>query len=344
LLEKVTFFTFDDSMKFHKGKHWLFDMREEDMVNIDDDCDNRRTINGSYLDVFCMDPKTETMRLENLEPKHARQLAIDIDFKLGRNVTPLQHNIIDNISNHLDDVTKGMKCLNRIAFCFSVEASVEAETQLHTVLTSILRVQLKEHSTLSLNFMSLTFEDANDQNNQTMSLKPLPVNNQVTILEISDWNDLKNSKLVTRRIFDSIPNVTEVRYDAKISYYLPELLELLTNFGELSFLEIIISHYPWRSELEEVRNADTFHRAMTILSEQFSLKTEVILKQIWFDENFEEIESCTVITKKPGSLPEMNPYAFMPFIQDTLDQEPNESLTFLDGLPYLFMENEKLVL
>merc|ERR1719422_522662 len=168
-----------------------------------------------------------------------------------------------------------MKSLNRIAFCFSVEASVEAETQLHTVLTSILRVQLKEHSTLSLNFMSLTFEDANDQNNQTMSLKPLPVNNQVTILEISDWNDLKNSKLVTRRIIDSIPNVTEVRYNAKISYYLPELLELLTNFGELSFLEIIISHYPWRSELEEVRNADTFHRAIFPGNHNKSLSMEI---------------------------------------------------------------------
>ena len=99
-----------------------------------------------------------------------------------------------------------------------------------------------------------------------------------------------------------------------------------------------VSHYTWRS-LEENGNTESFHTAFEIINTKFPLSCRVYWQQIWFDDDNEEIGSFDVITKEVGNLPVMNHYAFLPFIQDTLDQEPDDILAFMD-LPALFMESD----
>ena len=100
-----------------------------------------------------------------------------------------------------------------------------------------------------------------------------------------------------------------------------------------------VSHYTWRSTKEENGNPESFQTAFEIINTKFPLSCRVYWQQIWFDDDNEEIGSFDVITKEVGNLPVMNHYAFLPFIQDTLDQEPDDILAFMD-LPALFMESD----
>ena len=111
-----------------------------------------------------------------------------------------------------------MEHLESIQLSLSVEASDQAEDQLHRILSTLLRVQSKNLFNLWFN-MKISFEDQDDANNQPMSFETLPTNDQIKVLELSDWSDWKSSKLATKRLFESMPNVVEVRCDIKILYY-----------------------------------------------------------------------------------------------------------------------------
>ena len=233
-----------------------------------------------------------------------------------------------------------MEYLERIELAFNLKVSDQAEDQLHRILSTLLRVQPKNLFEIFFT-MSISFEDDDDANNQPMSFEPLPINDQIRVLELSDWSDWKSSKLTMKRLFESMPNVEEVRCDIKSSYYISELLELVSNFSKLRLLELRVSHYTWRTwkTNEDNGNPESFHTAFEIINTKFPLSCEVYLKQIWSDDSNEEIGSYEMITKEVGNLPVMNHYAFLPFIQNTLDQEPDDILAFMD-LPALFMESD----
>ena len=150
--------------------------------------------------------------------RNAVRFIIDIDFPLGRAITAWQDGIITNLVNNLENVTKEMEHLESIQLSLSVEASDQAEDQLHRILSTLLRVQSKNLFNLWFN-MKISFEDQDDANNQPMSFETLPTNDQIKVLELSDWSDWKSSKLATKRLFESMPNVVEVRCDIKILYY-----------------------------------------------------------------------------------------------------------------------------
>jgi hypothetical protein len=338
MLEKVTVSLFDEPIIFMQGKHWLFEVEEEDITDVDDP-ENLRTIKSTNLQEVIIDPKIGKVSLENIGLKHAARLAIDIDFDLGRDITAWQDGIITNIVNNLENVTEEMEHLKTIQLSFNVKVSDQAEDQLHRILSTLLRVQSKNLFNLWFN-MKISFDISyDDANNQPMSFETLPTNDQIKVLELSDWSDWKSSKLATKRLFESMPNVVEVRCDIKTSYHIVELLELISNFSKLCFLELIVSHYNWRSPIEENGNTESFHTAFEIINTKFPLCCRVYWKQIWFDDDNEEIGSFDVITKEVGNLPVMNHYAFLPFIQDTLDQEPDDILAFMD-LPAFFMESD----
>ena len=82
---------------------------------------------------------------------------------------------------------------------------------------------------------------------------------------------------------------------------------------------------------------ENFQAAFKIICDTFPIEAEVHLKQIWFDKEFEEIGSCTPITKMKGKLPKLNEFAFLPFNHETLE-EPDDILSLMD-LPELFMQN-----
>jgi len=337
MLEKVTAFLFDEPIIFMEGKHWLFEVEEKDVTDIDDS-ENLKTIKSTNIQEVSVDPKIDKVSFEDIGLKHASRFAIDIDFTLGRDITAWQNGIITNLVNNLENVTKEMEYLERIEFAFNLKVSDQAEDQLHRILSTLLRVQPKNLFEIFFT-MSLSFEDDDDANNQPMPLEPLPINNQIKVLELSDWSHWKSSKLATKRLFESMPNVVAVRCDIKSSYHIVELLELVSDFSKLCLLELTVSHYTWRSTNEGNGNPESFHKAFEIINTKFPLSCEVFLKQIWFDDRNEEIGSYDMITKEVGNLPVMNHYAFLPFIQDTLDQEPDDILAFMD-LPALFMESD----
>jgi len=337
LLTKVAISFFEWPIIFMQGKHWLFEVDVEDITELDDP-KNLKTIKSTNIQEVIIDPKMGKVSLENIGLKNAARLAINLDFNLGRDITAWQDGIITNLVNNLEFFTKDMEDLERIELTFNLKVSDEAEDQLHRILSTLLRVQPKNLFTLCLN-TSISFEDDDDVNNQPMPLEPLPINNQITVLELSDWSHWKSSKLATKRLFESMPNVMELRCDNLTSYHIVELLELASNFSKLCFLELTVSHLTWRSKTEENGNTESFHTAFEIINTKFPLSCEVYLKQIWFDDNQEEIGSYDMITKEVGNLPVMNHYAFLPFIQDTLDQDPDDILAFMD-LPALFMESD----
>jgi len=337
ILKKVTALLYDEPIIFLEGKHWLFEVKEEDITDADD-LENLRTIKSTNIKEVCVDPKIDKVSFEDIGVKHAVRFIIDIDFPLGRAITAWQDGIITNLVNNLENVTKEMEYLETIELTFSLKVSDQAEDQLHRILSTLLRVQPKNLFEISFN-MSISFEDDDDANNQPMPLEPLPINNQIKVLELSDWSDWKSSKLATKRLFESMPNVVAVRCGIKSSYHIVELLELVSNFSKLCFLELTVSHHTWRSTKEENGNPESFHKAFEIINTKFPLSCEVYLKKIWFGDRNEEIGSYDMITKEVGNLPVMNHYAFLPFIQDTLDQEPDDILAFMD-LPALFMESD----
>merc|ERR1740129_1331642 len=337
ILKKVTISFFEEPIIFLQGKHWLFEVEEEDITDLDDP-ENLRTIKSTNIQEVIIDPKMGKVSLDNIGLKNAARLAINLDFNLGRDITAWQDGIITNLVNNLENVTKEMDQLERIDFTFNVKVSDQAENQLHRILSALLVVQPKNLFILCFN-TSISFEDDDDVNNQPMPLEPLPINNQITVLELSDLSDWDPSKLTLKRLFESVPNVAEFRCDIKTSFHISELLELVSNFIELRSLELIVSHCPYRSAMEENGNNENFHRAFEIINTKFPLSCQVYLTQIWYNDFYDEIGSCDVITKKVGNLPVMNHYAFLPFIQDTLDQEPDDILVFMD-LPALFMESD----
>merc|ERR1719278_916960 len=224
LLTKVAISFFEWPIIFMQGKHWLFEVDVEDITELDDP-KNLKTIKSTNIQEVIIDPKMGKVSLENIGLKHASRLAIDID--LGRNITAWQDGIITNLVNNLENVTKEMEHLERIEFAFNLKVSDQAEGQLHRILSTLLRVQPKNLFNI-LFIMSISFED-DDANNQPMPLEPLPMNNQIKVLEVNDWSDWKSSKLATKRLFESMPNVEEVRCDIKTSYHyhIVELLELV---------------------------------------------------------------------------------------------------------------------
>jgi len=337
ILEKVTVLLYDEPIIFMEGKHWLFEVEENDISDIDD-AENLKTIKSTNIHEVSVDPKIDKVIFEDIGLKHAVRFDINIDFYLGRDITAWQDGIITNLVNNLENVTKDMDYLERIELAFNLKVSEEAEDQLHRILSTLLRVQPKNLFEISFT-MSISFEDDNDANNQPMPLEPLPINNQIKVLKLSDWSQWKSSKLATKRLFESMPNVVELRCDNLTSYHIVELLELASNFSNLCFLDLTVSHLTWRSKTEENGNTESFHTAFEIINTKFPLSCEVYLKQIWFDDNQEEIGSYDMITKEVGNLPVMNHYAFLPFIQDTLDQDPDDILAFMD-LPALFMESD----
>jgi len=337
ILEKVTVFLYDEPIRFMKGKHWLFEVEEKDITELDDS-ENLKTINSTNIFEVSVDPRIDKVSFEDIGLKHATRFAIDIDFNLGEDITAWQDGIITNLVNNLENVTKDMDYLERIELAFNLKVSEQAEDQLHRILSTLLRVQPKNLFEFSFT-MSISFEDDNDANNQSMPLEPLPINNQIKVLKLNDWSHWKSSKLASKRLFESMPNIVELRCDNLTSYHIVELLELASNFSNLCFLDLTVSHLTWRSKTEENGNTESFHTAFEIINTKFPLSCEVYLKQIWFDDNSEEIGSYDMITKEVGNLPVMNHYAFLPFIQDTLDQEPDDILAFMD-LPALFMESD----
>ena len=337
ILEKVTVLLYDEPIIFMEGKHWLFEVEENDISDIDD-AENLKTIKSTNIHEVSVDPKIDKVSFEDIGLKHAVRFDINIDFYLGRDITAWQDGIITNLVNNLENVTKDMDYLERIELAFNLKVSDQAEDQLHRILSTLLRVQPKNLFEISFT-MSISFEDDNDANNQPMPLEPLPINNQIKVLKLSDWSQWKSSKLATKRLFESMPNVVELRCDNLTSYHIVELLELASNFSNLCFLDLTVSHLTWRSKTEENGNTESFHTAFEIINTKFPLSCRVYWKQIWFDDFNEEIGSFDVITKEVGTQPVMNHYAFLPFIQDTLDQEPDDLLAFMD-LPALFMESD----
>ena len=337
ILEKVIVDLHREPIMFMQGKHWLFEVEEEGINDVLD-MSYLKTIKGTNFKELIIDPKVGKVCLENIGLKHAAQLTINLDFNLGRDITALQDGIITNLVNNLENVTKEMDQLERIDFDFNVKVSDQAEDQLHRILSRLLVVQPRNLFSLCFN-PSISFEDDDDVNNQPMPLEPLPINDQITALELSDWSDWNSSKLTLKRLFESVPNVVEVRCDIKTSFHISELLELVSNFIELRSLELIVSHFTYRSTEEENGNNECFHTAFKIVNTKFPLSCQVYLKQIWYDDNYDESGSCDVITKEVGKLAVMNHYAFLPFIQGTLDQETDDILAFMD-LPALFMETD----
>jgi hypothetical protein len=138
-----------------------------------------------------------------------------------------------------------------------------------------------------------------------------------------------------------MPNVEEIECDIKTSNHISEFLMLVSNFSKLHLLELTVNHYTWRTwkTNEDNGNPESFQTAFEIINTKFPLSCEVYLKQIWNDDSNGVIGSYDMITKEVGNLPVMNHYAFLPFIQDTLDQEPDDILAFMD-LPAFFMESD----
>jgi len=143
ILKKVTISFFEEPIIFLQGKHWLFEVEEEGITDIDDP-ENLKTVKSTNIQEVIIDSKMGKVSLENIGLKHASRLAIDIDFDLGRNINVWQDGIITNLANNLENVTKEMEHLESVQLSFSVEASDQAEDQLHRILSTLLRVQPKK--------------------------------------------------------------------------------------------------------------------------------------------------------------------------------------------------------
>ena len=139
-----------------------------------------------------------------------------------------------------------------------------------------------------------------------------------------------------KKLFDSLPELEEVSFDIYSTYHLQEILGIISSCQKLRLLKLNVRWFPWRHSEDNVECNENFQAAIKIICETFPIESEVNLKQIWFDEEHNEIGSCTPVTKLEGKLPNLNHFAFLPFNHEGLE-EPDDILGLMN-LPDLFMQ------
>jgi len=337
ILERVNIAFYDKPLSFVQGQHCLFKLKEEDAMQITCPLE-LKAINSTYVERIWMNPKQDEVKMENITPKHAIDLNIELDFKLGPDMSLRQEQFIENLISSLDDhaTREALEHLEELRFKGDVISTDHASRQFHRIISSLLCLKSKNLVFLDFSF-KFSFLDDTDIHNQPIPLDPLPTNDQIKILKFIDWSDWKCSKLVIKRLFDSLPELEVVAITIHSTYHLQEILGIISCCQKLRLLELNVNWYTWKSSEDNVECNENFQEAFKIICDTFPIEAEVHLKQVWFDEENNENGSCTPITKMKGKLPKLNEFAFLPFNHETLE-EPDDILSLMD-LPELFMQN-----
>jgi len=338
ILEKVCIPFYDQPIIFMQGQHCVFKLKEEEAMQVT--CPLKlKTINSTYVERIWMNPKQDEVKVENISLKHAENLIINLDFPLGPEMNSWQEQMTEKLIFGLEEFATEeiLEHLEELSLTSSMILSDYAIRQFHRIISSLLRLKSKNLVLLDFDLNSKFLDDTNIPN-QPIVLDPLPINKQIKCLKIQDRSDDWNcSKIVIKRLFDSLPELEAVSFTTYSAYHLQEIFGIIGCCQKLRLLELQVLWYPWRYCEDIVECNENFQAAIKTICDTFPIEAEVHLEQIWYDKEFEEIGSCIPITKMKGKLPKLNEFAFLPFNHEAFE-EPDDILSLMD-LPELFMQN-----